>query len=199
MGHALAALAHGWRPWITLYGMGGLASFQPTYHDARSRILISVAGPGAGFFFIAFVMAIVHGTGHSVYVAKATGLPYWIFFDPFTSHNLNELINSLLYINIFWGLMNLLPVYPLDGGQIARELCVNTNSSSGMEQSLWISIFTAAAIAVAGLLIFRQPYLAVMFGYLAYSSYTTLQMYTGRGGGGFGGGFGGGSGGPRQW
>ncbi len=35
---------------------------------------------------------------------------------------LGTLIDALLYVNIFWGLMNLLPVIPLDGGQITREL-----------------------------------------------------------------------------
>ena len=32
------------------------------------------------------------------------------------------LVWDLLFVNIFWGLVNLLPVFPLDGGQISREL-----------------------------------------------------------------------------
>ncbi len=46
MGHALAAQAHGWHPWITLHGFGGLASYQPTYHSTSSQLLITLAGPG---------------------------------------------------------------------------------------------------------------------------------------------------------
>ena len=43
---------------------------------------------------------------------------------------LNTLIWDLLQVNILWGLVNLLPVYPLDGGQIARELFTLAQSAS---------------------------------------------------------------------
>jgi hypothetical protein len=48
LGHALAARAHGWEPWITLHGFGGLASYRPTRQTPRSRILITLAGPAPG-------------------------------------------------------------------------------------------------------------------------------------------------------
>src|ERR1043166_8856978 len=75
LGHALVARAHGWQPWITLYGMGGLASYQPTRHDTRSQILISAAGPAAGFAFIAVILAIVHASGHRVHFVQLGILP----------------------------------------------------------------------------------------------------------------------------
>ena len=31
---------------------------------------------------------------------------------------------GFIQIGLFWAVMNLIPVYPLDGGQIARELFV---------------------------------------------------------------------------
>ena len=55
LGHALVQRAYGYRPWITLYGLGGLASYDPAavYQPRGSptvrQILISAAGPGAGF------------------------------------------------------------------------------------------------------------------------------------------------------
>ena len=52
-----------------------------------------------------------------------------------------------------------------------------------LEKSLWISIFTAAGVALYALARVHDYYLAAMFGYLAYTSFQTLQALTGRGGG----------------
>src|SRR5437016_2491445 len=35
---------------------------------------------------------------------------------------LGHAVRYLLWINLFWGLLNLLPVWPLDGGQISGEV-----------------------------------------------------------------------------
>jgi len=48
------------------------------------------------------------------------------------------LIQQLLFINVLWGIVNLLPVYPLDGGQIAREVLVAVNPRAGIQQSLML-------------------------------------------------------------
>ena len=184
MGHALMAKSFGWQPWVTLYSFGGLASYNATHHDSRSRIVVSAAGPGAGFLFIGLVMALVHASGHTVSVERANLLPYWVFYDYFGGgqpNNLDILIMDLLYINIFWGLVNLLPVYPLDGGQIARELFMHGNPQEGIKQSLWLSIFTGAGLAIFGAVTMKSIFMALFFGYMAYTSYAMLQMYSGRG------------------
>lgn len=183
LGHALMARWYGWPPRITLYAFGGLASFQPTYHDTRSQVLIAAAGPGAGFLFIALVMSVVHASGHYVTVEPANVLPYRVFFEEFPNQNVNSLINSLLYVNIFWGLMNLLPIFPLDGGRIAQELMIQANPGDGLQKSLWLSIFTAAGVGVLCGVKLQSVYMALFFGYLAFSSYMTLQQLRGRGGG----------------
>ncbi|MGB6045736.1 MAG: site-2 protease family protein [Pirellulales bacterium] len=183
MGHALMARYYGWPPRITLYGFGGLATYSPTHHDSRSRIIILVAGPGAGFLLIALVLAIVNATGHHVTFTKSLLFPF--LFEPY-GNNLDTLILNLLFVNIFWGLVNLLPVYPLDGGQIARELMMQNNPHEGMKQSLWLSVITGAGIAIFGAFQLGSPFMAVFFGYMAYSSYSMLQMFS-SGGPGFGG------------
>ena len=99
---------------------------------------------------------------------------------------LEYLVFFLLQINFFWALLNLAPIYPLDGGQIAREVCLLLDVRSGVRNSLMLSLATGAGIAIYAAL-HQQPYLAIMFGLLAFSSYQTLQTYSGRGGG-FGGG-----------
>ena len=56
----------------------------------------------------------------------------------------------LIQINLYWGLLNLLPVYPLDGGQIARELFLARRPEDGLERSLRLSMW-AALLAAAGM------------------------------------------------
>jgi Zn-dependent protease len=182
MGHAIAALAHGWQPSVTLYGLGGLASYRPTYHDTRSQVIISLAGPGAGFVFIGLILAVVHLSGHNIYRSEFGPVPFWVAFRPFASAELNYLVQDLIFINIFWGLVNLLPVYPLDGGKVAREVFLNINAREGVVQSLWLSVFTGAGLAAFGLITLRSVFMAVFFGYMAYSSYMMIQQYSGRGG-----------------
>ena len=130
-------------------------------------------------------MALVQASGHPVQLLPNGVARPWISYVGFENGNLNLIIGSLWFINIFWGLLNLLPIYPLDGGQIMRELCLLTNRTQGIAQSLWISIAMAGGVAVFSA--FQgEIYLAFMFGYLAYTNYTLLQHFSG--GGGYGGG-----------
>ena len=67
LGHASVILAFGFRPWITLYGMGGLASYDPSRHrrlggvTANEQMMISFAGPGAGFLLAAMLVGALKG------------------------------------------------------------------------------------------------------------------------------------------
>lgn len=101
------------------------------------------------------------------------------------SRELKGFVDFLLLVSILWALLNLMPVYPLDGGQIARELFLLSGSRQAIQHSLMLSIAVAVGLAFWGLR-GQQPFMGMMFLMLAYSSYTTLQQYTGRGG--FGGG-----------
>src|SRR5262245_43242447 len=99
LGHALTAQSYGWPPEIVLYSFGGYASFQPTggYTTGRS-ILISFAGPGAGFVLYGLVRAF-----EILLVRQGVAISYYgeVAFD------------DLEFINFWWGMVNLLPVFPL--------------------------------------------------------------------------------------
>jgi len=187
LGHALMMRAHGFAPWITLYGLGGLASYNPagSYGSRGSstlrQILIMAAGPGAGFLLAALLVAaaLLAGPGVNVYLVSGF-LPWVQVANPIGSPVLTELIDKILFISIFWGFVNLLPVYPLDGGQIAREILLKANPRDGIRQSLILSIVTAGTLAVIGLTQWKSLFVTILFAYLAYMSYATLQAYTGR-------------------
>lgn len=195
MGHVFAMRYYGERARVVLYSFGGLAipdvsPFSGGYGRARAhlpQIVISAAGPAAGFLLAAIVVGLVFVGGGKV----AFQLSYFVIPDWAVSGVRNlylyMLIQSMLWVNIFWGLINLLPVYPLDGGQISRELFMMKSRHDGLQQSLWLSVFTAGALAVAGLLLMNQIFIAILFGSLAFGSWQILQQISGRGGG-FGGG-----------
>jgi Zn-dependent protease len=64
---------------------------------------------------------------------------------------LYEAVNNLLFVNFYWSLVNLLPVYPLDGGQILRACLAHRRGALGRTCALQISIGVAASIAAAAL------------------------------------------------
>ena len=170
LGHAFAFRVYGMRPRIVLYGLGGLTSPGDSYGNSARRlgtmqnIFISAAGPGAGFLLAAVIIGALRLTNYHI-----------------ASELFADFVNGLLYFCIIWGIVNLLPVYPLDGGQIAREILLYFSARNGIRQSLMLSVFTATLLAVYGLAILKQPFIAILFGYLAYSSYTTLQAHGGHG------------------
>jgi Zn-dependent protease len=181
LGHAFLQRRFGGRPRIVLYGFGGLAISDDCDRAPRSQILISLAGPLAGFLFAAAIVAAIRLSGHNVRFGMQPGLvgkllPLW---EPFESPMANVLIFYLLYVNIFWGLLNLLPIYPLDGGRVSRELFTLNHPRQGIVQSLWVSVITAGAVAVWALTR-NSIFTTFMFGYLAYASYQTLRAYQDR-------------------
>ncbi|MBV9658975.1 MAG: site-2 protease family protein [Verrucomicrobia bacterium] len=150
LGHALSARALGrLSPVVVLYGLGGL-TFLPGVErlGPARRIGITLAGPAAGFLLAAVVAAIrpsVHAAD-SVYVRTA--------------------LNFLLFININWTLFNLLPIAPLDGGQVLATLL-------GPRR---IAITRIVGGSLAGglcvwALLRQQIFLAFFFGFLAWQNF----------------------------
>jgi Zn-dependent protease len=179
LGHAFMFRSFGGRPWITLYGMGGLASCQTRPRSMLGNIMISFAGPAAGFLLAASVLAAIKLSGREIF--------FHLSFEPFSNgplfenSNLHIAISFLLFVNVLWGLVNLLPIYPLDGGQISRELLLGVSARRGFVWSLGLSMICATAVAGYGLMQ-REIYLAILFGYLAYTSGATMQAYQRYGG-----------------
>ncbi|MBA3652237.1 MAG: hypothetical protein H0W66_12340 [Chthoniobacterales bacterium] len=193
LGHAFVQRHFGGRPRIVLHGLGGLAICDDCDRAPRSQILISLAGPAAGFLLAAVTLALIKSRGHYVGLSwSGEILPRdisllppdgiqlvkpWLYWQSFPSASANTLLRKILFVNIVWGLVNLLPVYPLDGGRVAREVCTLGNPRRGVALSLQISIVAAVMMAAFAALRWQSLYGAMMFGYLAYSNYQSLQAY----------------------
>ena len=64
--------------------------------------------------------------------------------DPIRGDVNMRFFEAMVFINLFWPLLNLLPIWPLDGGQITREACVGAlGQQRGLSISLGISLVVA--------------------------------------------------------
>lgn len=92
---------------------------------------------------------------------------------------LRVFVFGFVQVGLFWAVMNLIPVYPLDGGQITRELFVLSGTPNAVIKSLKVSIVCGVISGLIGLQM-QMMFIAIMFLMLAYSSYQTLQRMVGR-------------------
>jgi len=186
LGHALAMRRYGQPSQIILHFAGGLTVPEPVSWGSgwanvslrpNQEIFISLAGPGAGFLLATLVAIGVTISGGSM-------ITNWLFgviplpvaaLIPIGGRVLSLLLTMLLWVNVFWGLINLMPVYPLDGGNVSRYLLLQADPVDGVRKSLWVSVIAGGLVALAGLLVFRSIYMALLFGLLAFQSYQSLQ------------------------
>jgi Zn-dependent protease len=113
LGHAFAARFVGAEPSIDLYALGGLTAFAPPRPLGRVQAIgISLAGPFSGFALGLLVLsgASVFGVEHpSPFVGP--GAPV-----------VDVVIGASIWVNLYWGFVNLLPILPLDGGNVLRSM-----------------------------------------------------------------------------
>jgi membrane-associated protease RseP (regulator of RpoE activity) len=77
-------------------------------------------------------------------------------------------------VNLYWGLVNLMPVYPLDGGQATRALLTIHDPFRGVRRALIVSIVAGVVMALYGLLT-QSIYFTALFGLLAAGSAQLLE------------------------
>ncbi|MEN1681648.1 MAG: site-2 protease family protein [Planctomycetota bacterium] len=167
LGHAVLQRHWGGRPSIILYGFGGLASAPGVRDTPWRQIAISLAGPGAGFVLAALVYLVA---------------PQVVSISPM----LATLASFLLAINIFWGIFNLLPIYPLDGGRVSREVFTMVlRPDRGIVVSLWVSMIACAIAAVLMWQWTGSLWNVVLLAAIGINNYQTLEQYRSMRGGGW--------------
>jgi Zn-dependent protease len=138
MGHATAYRSFGAEPTITLGSFGGY-TLGPPQPRGRSMV-VSLAGPGAGFLGAIVGVLLSQLVTTDSEVVKAA-------------------IDDLIYVNVLWGVFNLLPILPLDGGHFAADLF-------GRRQAQYLSLAGAVVLGVVAISL-SQPFMAIfafMFG-----------------------------------
>lgn len=163
LGHALVARYFGAREGrIVLYGFGGLA-INSGGLKRWQRIVESLAGPGAGFLLFGLVWA-----ASRFLLTPETMSPLAV-----------AALHDFEWICLWWGLVNLLPVYPLDGGQIAHELFQWRRPHDGLLLAFKFSI-AAAVVVTAGFVYLwmkdiTSSFPAFLFAILGVNNYFALR------------------------
>ena len=127
LGHAVAFRAFGVDPNITLVGMGGVTSGSGRL-SPRQHIVVSLAGP--------LTVLVLFGLPSPVGVAPGR---------PSTSTDGLVFLYEMLWINVGWSVLNLLPMLPLDGGNVTMSLLDMATQGRGRRPTEIISILVAGA------------------------------------------------------
>ncbi len=186
LGHAALLRGLGHQPWIVLYGFGGLTGHGPRTAYRRlgpqwiQQIMVSAAGPAAGFLAAGVIVAAILASGRAVILH----VPFWpLVFPVFDPGGMSPLFAKFLYdmlfVTVAYGFLNLLPVLPLDGGQIARALLTRFDPRDGLRKALVISVVVAVVVAVTAVVKLgfgNGLFLGLLFGWLAVNNYQALQQ-----------------------
>lgn len=167
LGHALALRRFGYDSEVVLHQFGGYADFFPDYlYTPRRDIVVSLAGPVAGFLLAGVIWGLIRIPGTLELIHSLPDRQFRF---------ISLLISFLLHINTWWGVMNLLPVYPLDGGRVCQSLLRLSGVLQPHRKTYQVSFVVAAGVAIWMLTLERQ-YTALMFGYLAFENFQSLQQ-----------------------
>ena len=163
LGHALMGRRFGWEPTIVLHAMGGYATVRQ--FSPAKNLAVLAAGPLSGL---------------GLYLALKYGAEFAFERGFRPGENLQIMLYQMLFINLVWSLFNLVPVSPLDGGRMVREILVLKTPRNADKYSLLSSIvFSGIIVAVAAYAIQRgegvfglEPkFMAIMFALIGIQNF----------------------------
>ncbi len=130
LGHALVARSFGARGvHVTLYGLGGLTSYQHDHQMSHARsFVISAAGSFVGIV-----------AGGAVWLLRSEGVFASVPFE------VGVFINSFVFTSLIWGALNWIPIVPLDGGHMVQSLAARYNEEKA---PLISQVVTWVAVAI---------------------------------------------------
>ena len=160
LGHALVGRAFGLVPAIDLHGMGGTTSWPAGKKEVGhgGRILISFAGPAVGITVgIALFLAL---SADPAFAARVAGVRFDRLISILAQEsdhaervgNLTRVaMLELVWVNAGWGVLNLLPMLPLDGGNIMAASLDKVTGGKGERVARMISIAVSAGAVLAAI------------------------------------------------
>lgn len=155
LGHALVARRFGAGVAIELNGLGGLTRWGVPDGDLTPgpRALVAAAGSAVGLAF-----------GGLVWLAS-------LWLGPFSEPVVRLAVRLLIYVNVFWGLLNWLPIRPLDGGHLLMSLLAKVAPVRADAIARVVFMLTSAAALYLAL---RNDlfFLAILAGWMLLSELT---------------------------
>lgn len=194
LGHALAFRYYGVHSSIVLYHFGGLAipngssigsSFGSSVSGRRSEmqeLWIAIAGPAAQLASAVVLVAAVKMAGYQV--TAFYWMPYPISAIPGVTDGLPienvallALVTSYVVPSVMWAILNLVPIFPLDGGRIMKSLVLMNGGRT--ETWIWISLISAGLGAYYGFMT-GHTFIGILFLSFAITNYQMLDSFRGR-------------------
>ena len=185
LGHAFAFRQCGVESSIVLYHFGGLATPRSSFRagggfgnlNVKQDLWIAAAGPLAQLASALVLVGVIKSVGYRVtaFAWMPGGLhriPGVLEGQEIANAALFALVTFYVLPSVVWALLNLIPVWPLDGGRIMRALILIGGGRT--DTSLWISLIAAGAMAAYG---FSRGslFMGILFLSLAVSNYQLLQ------------------------
>src|SRR4051794_8185759 len=144
LGHAVIGKAFGGRPEIQLEGFGGVTFPRLAAPPTPGRqIVLSLAGPLAGLLLGAGALA-----ADRLLIPTPGSLPA-------------ILIRDFKFTSVAWAVLNLLPILPLDGGQVLLALLQAMRKRPSVRAASVVSGMVAVAAALAAWALFEQQIAAI--------------------------------------
>lgn len=161
LGHALTAIAFGQRPRIDFIALGGVTSYQGGKLKLYQQFFIVLNGPLFGLFLFVFAGLILH-------------------LNFFENPILLNTFKILRFVNLFWSIINLLPVLPLDGGQLLRVVFEGIWGVKGIRYALFTGMLLAGLLSFYFFLIqlFLIGALFFFFAFQAFDSWRKSKFLT---------------------
>ncbi len=154
LGHALTARSFGAHSAITLQAFGGYAAYSGVRLSRWQSFLVTAAGPA---------IQIVLGLVVLLLIRSIPGL----------SPQGNYFLKILMIISFVWAILNLLPVVPLDGGQMLNAAL----GPARIKITLWISIVVALVCAIAMFTYTRSILFPIFLGMFAWQAFQGLKEH----------------------
>lgn len=157
IGHILAARAtEGSGDEILMWPLGGLAFVETL--SARAQALTASAGPLVNLLLCGLFLPAVLGSGMMPHVFNPLMVPFAP--DEFGLHLARDIPVLAFWVNWMCLLVNLVPAYPLDGGQIFRSwLTARMGQGMGTEVAIRCAYAFATLMAVGDLVFFKSTVL----------------------------------------
>jgi Zn-dependent protease len=154
VGHGLTSLFFGLSPRVQLTGMGGVCFHEPARRP-RDEFLITAAGPAMNFALAgAFALA-----------------------RPLADGMLTQLLGLAAVINVVWGIYNLLPILPLDGGVLLAIIAQKVRPGvRGVRFVHWVGLILAVIVGLYGIASGFGMFMAVLAGFLALHNWGGLKQ-----------------------
>jgi Zn-dependent protease len=155
-GHAVVGLAFDQKPAITLFGMGGLTERRrPTKLKPWKEFLLVFCGPLFGF-----ILALLAKGALEVTPPKLEIVRYCL---------------TITYVvNLFWTILNLFPIHPMDGGKLSMIVLEYFFGIRGIKISLALSFILGAVFGLL-FLFFNQIFIGALFLLFAFESWRSFQ------------------------